>query len=262
MPSWVVHLYIYGPITVKEFIRLNEPKGFRLEDPFYSDIELRGGGLGVLAHITARASTSQLAHKAALFFFGQMLDCLALHIDQPLYISLFERQPIRPERHSVQRIVEQEEWRSAFREARLLALAEPTFLRALGWYRKGLYTEDPFDKFLGFWNSIEVVAGKYHPQNEEAKKGSKSQIWECFKPLWGECDRWPIITGDLDWIDNNHELRNNIAHGIASIDIKRVEEVLEKISTIQQVAYGFLRDWRERQLNPQIPADMEQLFRY
>jgi hypothetical protein len=55
-------------------------------------------------------------------------------------------------------------------------------LRGLGWYRKGLYTEDPFDKFLAFWNAIEIVAAYYQSEfvpsidRERAKKGSKSQI--------------------------------------------------------------------------------------
>jgi hypothetical protein len=83
-------------------------------------------------------------------------------------------------------------------------------LRGLGWYRKGLYTEDPFDKFLAFWNAIEIVAAAYYQSEfvpsidrERAKKGSKSQIWECFKALWGPCEQWPNIAGDDKWFDEN-----------------------------------------------------------
>jgi hypothetical protein len=251
MPIWEVQLFIYGPVTTKVRMVLNEPKGFRLDDQFHSNIELNRTSSGVSSHVTARAETSQLARKAALFFFGQMLDVLAVQIDQPMYISLHEKQPSRSEIHHVRRIVEREEWHSSFSDARSLSQTEPTFLRAMGWYRKGLYTEDPFDKFLAFWNAIEIVATKYRPKNEASNKGSKSQIWECYKLLWGKCEQWPIIPGDKSWIDDNHEMRTDIAHGIASVDVRRVEMVLAKLNDIQKVAHKFLSDWKDNQLNLQ-----------
>jgi hypothetical protein len=263
LPTWKVDLFSYGPIEIESRIRLNEPKGFQLHDPFYSDIQLDNKPFGVQASVTAYASTNQLAHKAALFFFGQMLDALTIKIDQTIYLSLSGSQPRWLESYTVRRIVETEEWRNAFREARLLALAEPTFLRALGWYRKGLYTEDAFDKFLAFWNAIEIVASKYHPPIADDKpKGSKSQIWECFKNVWGTCGEWPIISGNEEWIDNNYAIRNQIAHGIASIDVEQIESVLNDIDRIQGVAYHFIVDWRNKRLNPQIPPDMQRMFAY
>lgn len=262
-PTWEVDLFIDSPITVKNFIRLNEPKSFQLQDVFYSDIALRSAGFGIEATVTAFATIGYLARKAAVFFFGQMLDALAIEINLPMQLNLHERRfNRRNETHPERRIVEEEEWRSAFREARLLALSQPTFLRALGWYRKGLSTEDTFDRFLAFWNSIEIVAGKYHPDTERAKNGSKSQMWECFKVLWGECDQWPVITGDESWIDKNYDIRKNIAHGIASIDVRSVEEVIEKLDAIEQVSRKFLIEWRSKQLNPQVPQELDWLFGY
>ena len=100
-----------------------------------------------------------------------------------------------------------------FKRHAFLGFSEQAILRALGWYRKGLYTEDPFDKFLAFWNSIEIVAGKYHPPIPEGRPtGSKSQIWQCFKAIWGECEGWPTISGDTDWIDDNYEIRFGRLH--------------------------------------------------
>lgn len=262
-PIWEVNLYVYGPITVQHQLRLNEPKGFRLQDPFYSDIEIRRANSGVEATITAYASTEQLAYKAALLFFGQMLDTLALQIDQPLYLSLYGRRNNFGEPYNTRRRIETEEWKSAFREARLLALTETTFLRALGWYRKGLYTEDPFDKFLAFWNSIEIVTGKYHPPIPEDKpKGSKSQMWESFKELWGNCEKWPVIGGETTWIDSNSETRIEIAHGTKPIEVESIEAVLSKIDTIRQVAHIFLTGWREKKLNPQVLPELEEKFGY
>jgi hypothetical protein len=260
-PTWIIDLSVSGPITVKDRLRLNEPKGFRLEDPFYSDIELREIRFGVQASVTAFASTSQLARKAALLFFGQMLDTLAIQINQPLYLSLTEQRSGYTENHVVRRVVEIDEWRSAFREARLLTLTEPTFLRALGWYRKGLHTEDPFDKFLAFWNSVEIVAKKYYHKTEEETK-TKDQVKQCFETLWGTCDQWPIITDDKNWIKENYKTRVDIAHGVAPINIEEVEIILAKLDIIKQVAYTFLTGWKKKQLNPEIPPELERLFGY
>jgi hypothetical protein len=250
MPIWEVDLFIDGPISVNRQLNLNVAKGFRLVDQFYSDVELRKSSLGVSATVTARADNQKLWRKAALFFFGQMLDVLAVQITQPLYIGLIEGQSIRSARQTVRRLVS-EEWLAAFNEARALAKNEPTFLRAMGWYRKGLYTEDPFDRFLAFWNSIEIVAAKYHPKTEAAKGGTKNQTSECFRVLWGDRTTWPFIADDEFWIRDNYEVRKDIAHGIASINVEQVEPVLQKLDIIENVSHRFLRDWRSSQINLQ-----------
>jgi hypothetical protein len=125
--------------------------------------------------------------------------------------------------------------------------------RSLGWYRKALCADDPFDKFLALWNAIEIVASKYYRyvptiDQERVKKGSKSQLWECFKALWGPCDQWPIIPGQDEWIDENYEARKDVAHGTSSVDIHKVAAVADKLDSVEQVAYRFLRDWREQLL--------------
>lgn len=260
---WEVNLYAFGPITIANHLKLNEPKGFRLQSPFYSDIEIRRTNFGIEAIVTAYASNEQLAYKAALLFFGQMLDTLAFQIDQSIYLSLFGQKHNFSQSYITRRQIEREEWQSAFREARLLALTETTFLRALGWYRKGLYTEDPFDKFLAFWNSIEIVTCKYHPPIPQDKPaGSKSQMWESFKELWGDCEKWPVISGQDKWIDNNNETRQEIAHGTKPVEIESIENVLNKIDNIRQVAHTFLSGWRETKLNPKISPELEEKFGY
>lgn len=234
-------------------------KGSSFEDRFYSEINLRNVSYGIESSVTAFAPTSELARKAALLFFGQMLDTLAIGINQSVYLSLTERRPSQSDSYNTRRIIEDAEWKAAFKEARLLAFSESTFLRALGWYRKGLYTEDPFDKFLAFWNSVEVVTSKYHPPIPEGReKRSKSQMWESFKALWGEtCEQWPVITGNDKWIDENYETRKNIAHGVAPINVEEVEKVLSKINIVEKLAYTFLTDWRRNKLKPDIPPGLE-----
>ncbi len=249
IPTWIVDFYVSGSISVKGNLKFSERKGILFDNPFYSDIDLRGMPGGIKASITAFASTSELARKAAFSFFGKMLDVLCLQLNIPLYLSFTDQRKVSKGDYRVRRIVEKYEWQSAFKQARVLADTEPIFLRSLGWFRKGLYSEDPFDKFLAFWNSIEIVASNYHPKVERAKNGSKSQIWECFKQLWGECEQWPIITGNQNWIDDNYDSRKDIAHGIAPISIETIEEILDKLEIIEKVSYTFLTEWQKSQLN-------------
>ncbi|WP_145368645.1 methylamine utilization protein MauJ [Maioricimonas rarisocia] len=203
--------------------------------------------------MTTRAPGEDAALRAAIVFFGQMLDSLTIAIDQPLSLSSVET--TRPARrpHEVRRVVDESEFEMAFAEAQLLREGSPSFLRALGWYRKGRYAEDPLDAYLALWNSIEIVASKYYRyvdsvDKERAKNGAKSQVWECFKALWGDCSEWPFIPGDSDWIDTSYSTRKDIAHGIKKLTVEHITAVGEKRQQISDVAHRFLRDWRERLL--------------
>ncbi len=196
--------------------------------------------------VTAFASNPDFARKAALLFIGQMLDTLSLRINLPLFLNFTENITPRKYNENIKRIIEKQEWLKAFKEARLLNEHELTFLRALGWYRKGLHTEDPYDKFLAYWNSIEITAAKYHPRTNRTKSGTKNQIWECFNTLWGECANWPIISCNTNWIDENNDIRKGIAHGVTPITVEHVIEIIEKLEQLEQISYRFLSGWRER----------------
>jgi hypothetical protein len=250
-PLWEVVLYVDGPVTVRRRVWTTQQKGFRVDDPFYSDIEITGLPSGLKATVTARAPDQAVAYKAAVFFFGHMIDALTLTINQPMYLSLTQGERTHAQRHDVKRCIEQNEIENAFREAHILGHGSPSFLRSLGWFRKGLTTDDPLDKFLAFWNAIEIVAGKYYHyvptiDKERAKKGSKSQVWECFKALWGPCEKWPVIPGQTGWIDDSYSVRLDVAHGIAFIDVHKVAEIAERLPPIEQVCFRFLSGWRER----------------
>jgi len=251
LPVWQVDLYVDGPVSIRRRLHTVQQKSFRTDNPFYSDIEIQPIPSGLRATATARATDVELAYKAAVFFFGRMLDVLTLQINRPMYLSLGEGERTRGGRHDVRRLVEQQELEEAFREARRLETTRQSFLRALGWYRKGLCGDDPFDKFLAFWNSIEAVASKYYQHiptidQERARKGSKSQFWECFKALWGSPEEWPVIAGQTDWIDKSYDTRIGIAHGVTAIDVHTVAEVVGRLKTIEGVAYAFLRGWHDR----------------
>ena len=262
LANWEVDLNVYAPITVKGSVHLREPKGFSLSNPFQSEVRIKATSVGVQVTATAYASNVQNALKVTQVFIGYMLDTLTLTIDLPLFLSYTPAKINRGENFSERRIITEQEWHDAFQEARLLSIAKPSFLRALGWYRKGLYTEDILDSFLAYWNAIEIVASKYHPDNEEAKNGSKSQVWECFKLIWGECEQWPTIPGQTDWIDHNYASRIAVAHGTQPISIESFENIIHKIPVIRLIAYQFLSTWRASQLNPQVPPEFQAQYGY
>jgi len=248
LPTWEVKLSILGPIKIRETHEMRIFKGFRINDPFYSDIIINSSNLGVETNVTSFASNSSLAHKAAIFFVGQMLDSLALLTRQSLSLSFQDIKVDRYKEIPTRRIIEREEWLAAFKESRCLNEYEQTFLRALGWYRKGLCSQDPFDKFLALWISIEITASKYHTKDSKTKRGIKNQIWQCFVTLWGECEDWPIIPGDKKWIENSYKIRKDIAHGLAPVTVQSIEEIISQIETLEEVAHCFLSDWKNKQL--------------
>ena len=99
-----------------------------------------------------------------------MIDVLTFNINESMQIDLTNNIIIPRFEGRVKLILEPQDFIDAFKEARLLSLTEEIFLKALSWYRKGKYTQDPFDKFLAFWNSIETVAGYYNPNKERMQK--------------------------------------------------------------------------------------------
>lgn len=262
LANWEVDLNVNGPLTVRGVIRLREPKGFSLPNPFQSDVHIKPANTGVQITATAYASNIENARKVTLVFIGVMLDALTLRLDLPLYLSYAPTQGVHRNIYSEKRVLVEQDWHDAFYEARLLSLAEPTFLRALGWYRKGLCTDDALDSFLAYWNAIEIVAGKYHPDNEEARRGSKSQIWECFKQVWGECDHWPVIPGQGQWIDDNYNNRIAIAHGTQAINLDFIEQTILRLPIIREVSHLFLDTWRENALDPRVPPEQQHQFGY
>lgn len=258
LPTWNVDLNVYGPITINRVINFRQRKELNYPDRLYSNIEIhKNGRHGV--KITATAFSNELiyAKKAALYFVGQAIDTLSFSVNLPIYLSYTENRISAPKAEEVRRIIKDEEWIQSFKDARLYNLTEPTFLRALGWYRKGLCSDDPFDKFLAFWNSIETITSKYNPNKGNCNdRGSKCHMWECFKSVWGEVQDWKVIPNQKSWIDQNYDTRKEIAHGIASIDIEVIEQIIPKIEVINEVAFEFIKDWKEKRLNPNVTPEI------
>lgn len=249
MRIYEVELNILGTISTKSPINFSTEKELEIGAIFNSAVKISSNQQGLKISTTVRTNSEDRARKIAFLFIGKMLDVLSFKLDKPLNIS--ENEIVNKSlRGNVKAIVEKEEFRNAFEKSRILNLENTTFLRGLNWYRKGLYSDDPFDKFLAFWNSISIVATKYHTPNERTAGGSINQIWNCFETLWtNNIANWDGINNNDRWINQMNDIRNNIAHGLIPIEIEYVEDVISKLENVKFVAYKFLTGWFETQLN-------------
>jgi len=234
-----VELNVLGHITVSKAINFDTDKELNLGNVFRSDISIKQNPHGIGVSSTVLTVDQDRAYQVALLFIGRMLDVLSIKTNIPLFVTNNEIRNIT-EKNSAKAVIGEEEFRQCFELSRNLNLQETTLLRALTWYRKGLYTEDAFDKFLAFWNSINVLASRYHTPNERTLLGIINQIWNCFETLWGEdIANWENINGDDRWINDNNEIRNNIAHGLIPVEVNYVEDVITRLANVQKVAYRF-----------------------
>jgi hypothetical protein len=252
MRTYQVELLISGPVTTPRPINFNTDKELDLGNIFSSSIEIKKAANGIIISSTVFTVDQDRAYKVALLFIGKMLDLLSFRLNTPLNLNI---QELRTgfERSNVKSVIDVADFRLCFELSRVLNLTEPKMLRAFNWYRKGLYTDDPFDKFLAFWNSISVVASGYHTRNARTAGGIINQIWDCFITLWGDdCAQWPVINGDTLWVNQNNDIRNEIAHGLITVEINHVTTVINRLESVQAVAYNFLRSWLETQLHHNI----------
>lgn len=245
MRIYNVELLISGPITTRRLINFDTEKELDLGNVFRSDISIKKHQQGFIISTTVYTANQDRAYKVALLFIGKMLDILSMKTNLPLNVSLNEYRQLA-DRNIVRAVIDEDEFRFCFDLARQLNLNENKLLRAFSWYRKGLYTEDPFDKFLAFWNSICVVADGYSNDNERTRLGTVNRIWDCFISLWGQCPNWEYINGNDRWVNDNNEVRNKIAHGGVTVDIQYVENVINQLETVQNVAYKLLTQWADR----------------
>lgn len=254
--KWEVTIYISGPIKIEEDIKFNSRKDFEYNEALYSNIRISKNHRSENSYVVILNSYShdqEQARKWALIFLGMAIDVLSVQSNCPIELSLVNRREYDDEPKSETRIITRDEWINSFKESRLLKFTEPTFLKALGWYRKGLNSQDIFDSYLAYYNALEIVAGKYHTPNDLTKNGAKNQIWQCFKELWGDNpDSWKINYNKKDkWIDAFNQSRVDIAHGLINIDVKSIDEISQKLLVIKEVVYTFLVEWRQLKLNPE-----------
>lgn len=238
---WEVELKLTGPIKIRNNINFQTEKGFTML-PFYSDINIKNINNGIRATVTAYANKKELAYSAAYVFFGQMVDVLSFKINEPIFLYYYENNFSINKRYEIKRLLLKQDFSNAFEHARELLINNPILLKAYGWYRKGLATEDPYDQLLAFWNVIEIITPKYHNETDRTKIGIINKTWQCFIDLWGSQDSWPVIGGQERWINNVCEIRNHIAHGVREINLENIMEIMCYVEDLKKLSSTLLQE--------------------
>lgn len=245
-PEWEVTLTISGPITVERPLSISVQKGH--ERPFWTNLKLRKAPQGVKAEIVAKAVNQEEASDAAIYFVGQAIDVLSLHTQLPLYVS-HSRGSFQIGDSYVKKLIPEQEWRDSFRLGREYGATDVVLSRALSWFRKGMTSEDPIDKFLAFWSSIEGVGSARAQKTERTSRGAVNQVCDCFDQLWGGVASWKVIPNAAEYVNDFHETRNGIAHGYISVDVETVRRISHNLYLIQSLAAVFLSDWEQKTID-------------
>lgn len=242
MYEWNVSIAVSGPIELpSNQLTMQVLKGEHR--PFQTKVQLKKASHGVYLSVIAIADNPEEANDVAVFFVGRMLDLLSLKIDMPLYLSLFKPQ-FRVNEDHVRRIVTKHEWQQAFEISQRYGIARSTFCRAISWYRKGLVSEDPVDKLMAFWASLEAICSKYCEQNNRTTNGIINKICNCFDLMWGDVSQWKIIPNEPQLINTFCDKRNEIAHGtLPIVRVEIIKEIAELLPMLKQLCHEFLKDW-------------------
>lgn len=230
---WEVDLDVIGPITIQNSISFKREKGFS-HHQFYSDIQLKDFNLGLNATITAYAETSEIAETVAYVYFGHMIDILAF--ENNIAINLFTRkgQGNRNSKYLTRRRLEKSDFIESFEIARRLEIEEPKLLRAIGWYSKGKNTENTFDRFLSFWNVIEILGKEYHTETERTQNGAKNKIYQSFLDYFGSEENWLVQQG---WIDDMYLKRNEVVHGGQDNTVEAINMFSGLVPKLEEVSH-------------------------
>jgi len=242
MKIFEVQFYIVGPIRFENNLNFQGTIELNVGRVFNNEINIQTSYESNIIYSVVSAENINSAQKVAAVYIGNILDVLAVMTNCKLEISLFEN---RNSIYNIKTIVNFEEIQRAFQLAIELNLhvQNNKMLCAYSWYRKGMNSDNLFDKFLSFWNSILIISNTYFNDNEQTRANVINRIWDCFRQVWGQCSEWPLIRGNENWVKEHNIIRNQIAHGDVTIGIEYVNKVIDKIEIIEKVSYKFLRDF-------------------
>lgn len=231
---WEVDFDVVGPISINRDIALRQEKGFD-QHQFYSDIRLTRSPYGIQATITAYADNIDIAETVAYVYFGRMRDVLSLLNDIPILLYKHEGSFINRKRFKSRRLLDKPDITTAFEMARKFEREQPKLLRAVGWYSKGKISQNTLDKFLAFWNVIEILGKKYHVETERTKgeNKTKNKIYQCFEDYFGNISEWELPE---NWIDDMYLKRNELVHGGEDTTIESINNVSILIPILEQTS--------------------------
>lgn len=234
---WEVDFNVVGQITIRSDISFRQEKGFDRHQ-FYSDIKLRKSTHGIKASITAYADSSTTAETVACVYFGRMIDVLAFENNIPITLFTYDGLNTKELNRLSRRQLDKSDFIEAFMIARRLETNDPKLLRSMGWYTKGKITENALDKFLAYWNVIEILASEYHSPIRRQNKGAKNQIYQCFIDYFGEVDQWSLPE---QWIDNMYVKRNEIVHGGQDNTVEAINNYANLLPLLETTCYNLIQ---------------------
>lgn len=228
MDTWLVSYVIDSDLRIEEEMSVGDVHFEQV-----SNDEL-------MARVRVLASNPEEAQQQAIRKVNDSLDVLSCASDVRLAVSgVKSTKSLDSTTRAVHmsfsahivKICERDKFSEASRLLNELTRRDTTALRALGWYRKGLSGVDPFDKFLAYWNSIEILAEKYGPEITDERK-IKPRIKEMLRRYCGD--------SDTSFVDEFYTYRNNIAHGAKPVNHDEITRISKKVPKLKDVAHQFL----------------------
>lgn len=229
---WEIDFEMVGPITINREVSFNQEKGFDM-DQFYSEITLRKSSYGINATITAYANNAETAERVAYVYFGRMIDVLSLNNDVPIKLSIPTGNQIGRRSNPSRRVLEKSEIKIAFNMARKFEMEQPKLLRAISWYSKAILDQNTLDKFMAYWNVIEILGSEYHSPTERTDHGTINKIYQCFLEYFGEANQWNLPDR---WINDTCNMRNKLAHGAEDFTIETIINYASEVPLLEQIA--------------------------
>ncbi|MDA3731459.1 HEPN domain-containing protein [Niameybacter massiliensis] len=166
-----------------------------------------------------------------------MVDVLSLNNNIPLILVSHDDGVFTGGKINTRRRLEKSDFIEAFNMARKFEIEEPILLKAIGWYSKGKYTPNMLDKFVAYWNAIEIIGKAYHHENERTRQGVKNKIYQCFIECYGEVENWNLPD---NWIDDMHDMRSCIVHGGKDTTAEAINEVAQLIPKMESITYELI----------------------
>ena len=137
------------------------------------------------------------------------------------------------------------------------------YFRALEWYRYGINSKNPFNRFLAFYNSIEVFSdGYYYKKHKTEIRKQKPEKDECIKKYFEDLSIMSISEIEREHINNCYEeclktsikdkmmfafkkVFNGNKDKISEFSKKFLEENGNFASIRNDIAHGNLSEYRE-----------------
>jgi len=231
--EWSASVVIKGAISFSDRFCLN-------------DVELRSRSQDIVATCRVYANSSSNAQDIVIRKISDVLDIISFLSDQHMEIkgavnlqSTGGGIADLPASFSVRRILNEHDIQEIENYNQTLSDAQTTdYLRALSYYRKGLGSIDPFDKFVSFWQTIEIVINKV-----SGRGGIRNKAETFFNHI-------PMLLPPE--FEVYREMRNNIVHGSKSRDIDQIRNVSGNIEGIKKLATLVLQKAKENRTLNQI----------